>query len=153
MVLGESDGDLPECGASPGLDDDAHPRALMDDRPHVDARRELLGGVMRDWRHVLGNWHRLASERALVAFEVVDLEEAEICRHKGADLQGHDVPRDEILDRHVANLSVPQYLCVMTDLRSKRRHRQLGPILVKEAKSYAQSDNDRDDDRVRPAPC
>jgi hypothetical protein len=90
--------------------------------------------------------HRLAGEDGLVAFELVGLDDPQIGGHDVADLQGHDVTGDEDAHVHLASRAVPPGQGAVVDVAKEGCDRPRGAVLVDEAQSDAQ-DQDQGDDR------
>ena len=123
----------------------------MDDRPHEGASRLVQRLVVGDGCHGFGHRHRLSGQHAFVALELVDLQQAEVGWHEGADAKRYHVAGHEVSHRNPGHPSVPEGLGLVSDLAAEGGHRHFGPILVEEAQTDAEGDDHRNDHRVRAA--
>ena len=148
-MLAELFGDLAECGSAAGLHDDADAVPRADDGTHERARAEIEWRVgLRRRVDILVRRRRLAREHALVALELVRLEQSEIRRHDVADAEADDVARDERGHVDRAILAVAQHDRRVPQLRVQSRDSARRAVLAHEPEAHAEPADQEDDQRV-----
>ena len=99
---------------------------------------------------VLLRRHRLAGERRLFGAQVLRLEEPQVGRNLVAQLEEHDVPRNELLRGEHARLAAAHRPGLGGKHVADRIQRLLGPAFLDEPEQPVENDHGEDDRRVDP---
>jgi hypothetical protein len=145
---GEPRRDLAKTGRGAGAHHDPSSRALLDDRAHEHARRQVGICPPGDRCHVLAHRQGLAGQHALIAFQLLRLKQPDVGRHDVADTQRHHVAGHQLRDVDVPLVPVPPDHGLTPDPLVQLLHRHGGAVLVDKAEPHAQRHDDRDDDGI-----